>query len=193
MSNVKSPEEVLEILSEDVKRKRLNAYQIESLLGYKNRQSLYNLFSSKKYLSPYQARKFHDAFNCNEEFLTSGKGQLYSDEEINARNERLEILTNALMKRHDEVLSLIMSWFHDILEHYDDGCAMDIWSDILTFTHARTIIRPGKLDGQVGRPMSKEEWDEKVKTFQDSLSEEIEQKINKLLLSDNHTHWRLGE
>lgn len=190
---MKSPEEVLRILSDDIKRKRLNAYQIESLLGYKNRQSLYNLFSSKKYLSPYQAQKFHKAFNYNEEFLTDGKGQLYSEEEINASNEHLEKLTMVFRKQYEEELSLIMSWFHDILERYEDVRALDVWSDILTFTLARTIIRPGKLDESIGRPMSKEEWDEKVKTFQNSISTEIEQKINKLLLSDNHTHWRIGE
>lgn len=61
---------------QDWKRQGLTYEEAAKRLGYKTRQSLYNLFSKKEYLGPKQAKRFRETFGYNTEFLMFGTGQL---------------------------------------------------------------------------------------------------------------------
>lgn len=61
---------------QDWKRQGLTYEEAAKRLGYKTRQSLYNLFSKKEYLGPKQAKRFREAFGYNTEFLMFGTGRL---------------------------------------------------------------------------------------------------------------------
>ena len=58
----KTPEEVLRSVSIDFKLRGMTREAAAEKMGYRSKQTLSNLLSSKKYLSGYQARRFNEAF-----------------------------------------------------------------------------------------------------------------------------------
>ena len=76
----KSPKEVFWVISKDLKQRGLTHADAASILGYSNKQSLSNLLSQDKYLSPVQANNFHSHFQYSKPFLQEGEGCLYDSE-----------------------------------------------------------------------------------------------------------------
>lgn len=75
-----SPEDVLTIVSKDLKARRLSQEKIAEMTGYKSRQAISLILKSGKYMNATQAKAFHNAFGYYERFLTAGEGSLMSDE-----------------------------------------------------------------------------------------------------------------
>ena len=75
-----SPEDVLAIVSKDLKARHLSQEKVAELTGYKSRQAISLILKSQKYMNESQAKAFHDAFGYYEGFLTQGDGSLMSDE-----------------------------------------------------------------------------------------------------------------
>lgn len=70
---------VAHTIFQDWKRQGITYEEAAKKLGYKTRQSLYNLFSKTEYLGPEQAKRFKDAFGYNINFLMYGIGPLRGD------------------------------------------------------------------------------------------------------------------
>lgn len=77
---IDSPEDVMGQISSDFKMRSLTHADAAKMLGYKNKQTVSNILSSKKYMSKKMAKKFSDAFGYDEDYLTSGKGDLYVED-----------------------------------------------------------------------------------------------------------------
>ena len=71
-----TPDEVLQAVSRDIKLRGLSRKEAAERIGLGSSQSYSNLIASHKYLNFVKARKLSDAFGYNEEFLTTGKGEL---------------------------------------------------------------------------------------------------------------------
>lgn len=100
----KMPEEVLRSVIADFKLRGVTHEIAAEKMGYKSKQTLSNLLSSKKYLSGYQARKFNEAFGYNMDFLMSGEGQLIHNEknfkeqisELAIKNSSADMVINSV-------------------------------------------------------------------------------------------------
>ena len=103
-------------------------------LGFKSRQSLSNILSSKKYLSGLQAMKFHGAFGFNPDFLMKGEGGLMEDNTQRYESYREsnpgEVLTAAPGATE---LGLLRLYFRRIIEAWGDPLAKDILSSYQLF------------------------------------------------------------
>lgn len=74
------PGEMLSAVLDDLKSRRLTQLDIADKTGYKTRQAISAIFSSGKYMTQQQARRFADAFGYYEGYLTMGIGSLRSPE-----------------------------------------------------------------------------------------------------------------
>ena len=72
----KTPTEVLTDVANDLRKRGLTYANAAEILGYKNKQTVANILSGKKYLVPAQARRFSERFQYDETFLLSGEGSL---------------------------------------------------------------------------------------------------------------------
>lgn len=71
-----TPETVLDNLRMSIKKQGLTQSDIAKLLGYKSYQSVSNLFRSRRYLKPAQARPLCDRFGYSFDYLTKGIGSI---------------------------------------------------------------------------------------------------------------------
>ena len=76
------PEDVLIAVKNDLKSRRLTQEEIAVKTGYKSRQAIASILSSKKYMTKNQSSRFASAFGYYTLFLTSGTGSLYSEQPI---------------------------------------------------------------------------------------------------------------
>jgi len=100
----KMPEEVLRAVSIDFKLRGMTHETAAEKMGFRSKQTLSNLLSSKKYLSGYQARRFNEAFGYNMEFLMRSEGQLIHHEvnfkelisELAIKNSSADMVINSV-------------------------------------------------------------------------------------------------
>lgn len=76
---MKEPQEVLMDVQLDWKRKGISIETVREKLGYKTRQSVYNILSSDKYLKPELAKRFSEVFGYNMDYLSFGIGNLFDN------------------------------------------------------------------------------------------------------------------
>lgn len=68
--------EMLAQVAQDLKARGLTHERVARDLNYKMRQSVGTILSSRKYMTPAQAKRFHEAYGYYEPFLTIGEGSL---------------------------------------------------------------------------------------------------------------------
>ncbi len=129
-----TPEEVFRAISADLRQQGLTHDDAAKQLGYKSRQSLSNLLSSKKYLSGLQAIKFHKAFGYNPDFLMKGEGELKDDNTLRyesySESNAKDVLTSAPGASE---LGLLRSYFRRIIEAWGNPFALNVLSSYQLF------------------------------------------------------------
>lgn len=109
------PSQVLKEVYHSLKHiNNLSVEEIASLLGYKSKQSVYNLFSSNRYVPAKITSKLANEYGYNAEYLTSGKGSLYPTTE--------EFLSEREMVSRSLYL-LLKGCFRDVVSSWGDSRA----------------------------------------------------------------------
>ena len=132
--NTNTPEDVFRAISADFRQRGLTRDDAARELGFKSRQSLSNLLSSKKYLSGLQAIKFHKAFGHNPDFLMKGEGELKGDDTMRYESYRESSAKDVLLASPGaSELGLLRSYFRRIIEAWGNPVAKDILSTYQLF------------------------------------------------------------
>lgn len=122
-----SAEEVLKSVSRDLRKRGITHAAAAQMLGYKNRQTLSNLLSSKNYMSGLQAARFNKSFGYSIMYLTSGEGELLDDDTIRYDSYResspKEYLT---MEPGASELGLLRQYFRRIIEAWGNPKAKKV-------------------------------------------------------------------
>ena len=149
----KSPEQVLQAVSKDLKFKGLTHEQAAKELGFGSRQTLSNLLSSKKYMSGRNAKRFKDAFGYDMDYLMSGKGGLYPDgNSVKAGVESIPptMLKDVLLKYSSmsdglynqpsvNRMELVLHWFLTFFQRQNNIEGMKFWYEVNRFVHAEDV------------------------------------------------------
>lgn len=85
MTEISTYTKVYSVVKDDLKAQGLTLDQASEMLGYKSRQSLYNLFSAKQFMKPEQANRFVQTFGYSYDYLTCGRGSLHLGEDGDLR------------------------------------------------------------------------------------------------------------
>ena len=145
---VKSPEEVLKLVSADLRFRGLTHEEAAKRLGFGSKQTLSNLLSSKKYLSPFQAQKFKNEFDYNLDFLTKGEGELYSfhgthwDTETGKTAQKHGVQTFTVIDDTPEgTMDMVLTWFLSLFQfqHNDEG--LSLWNEIFKYINAKEAAK----------------------------------------------------
>lgn len=143
----KTSEEVLRSVSADLKLRGVTHESAARKMGYGSKQTLSNLLSSKKYMSGYQAKKFHDAFGYNMEYLMSGEGELQPYRGVDGSTPLGQVLfeqgwqtVNVIGDSIEGDLQLVLSWVHTLLERQNNKEGLAILTEIYRFTQARDVL-----------------------------------------------------
>lgn len=99
MSNSVPAQQVLKDLYDSLKRiNNLSVEQIATVLGYKSKQSVYNLFSSNRYVPIKVATKLYQEYGYNVDYLTAGKGFLLQATEDIVSNRNITTSMYLILK-----------------------------------------------------------------------------------------------
>lgn len=144
--STKTPEEVLKSIAADFKLRGVTHETAAQKMGYGSKQTLSNLLSSKKYMSGYQAKKFHEAFGYNMEYLMRGDGELMSLREADdyyaaevTTEDDLDVELND--KPTDGDIQLMLSWIHALLEKQNNEEGLMILAEIYRYSQAKNVVR----------------------------------------------------
>ena len=166
----KSPQEVLRAVSNDFKNQGYTYADAAKILGIKSKQTLYNLLSSKKYMSGLQARRFQRAFGYNMDFLMSGEGILspYSD------NDTGKPFVIEDTREGDQ--EQILYWLGEFLSNQDNQEGLAFLAVVSRYFQARKIAEQ-KLRDYTGSASYKEAYDDLLSTLQSNILSKIEEMI----------------
>lgn len=122
----KTPTEVRRAIAADFKLKGITHFQAAEDLGYKSKQSVSAILTSKveAYLPFEQASRFHIAYNYNLPFLTKGEGELYTEKDP---IEFLIKLRPPFTELSPELLSCIIDIARGIIETTGNRLAEHAW------------------------------------------------------------------
>lgn len=76
-------EEVIQNIRNDWYRRGITVDTACKMLGYKTRQTIYNINTAKRYLLPEQALRYATVFGYDYDYLTTGVGMLFADSATN--------------------------------------------------------------------------------------------------------------
>ena len=119
--------EVRRSVAADLKRKGITYEQAAKDLGYKNKQSIANILSSKNdsYLPQEQALRLHITYNYQIDFLTKGIGRLYPDRE-DPMVGVIDILP-PFDNLSREVLTIVIDTAEGIIKSTNNDNAIQAW------------------------------------------------------------------
>lgn len=175
----KTPEEVLRMVSADFKIQGYTRAYAAEKLGMKSKQTLSNLLSSKRYMSAYHARLFHDAFGYNVEFLIQGIGTLYPNNGSEAKdrmvcNKQSHHFVLMEESREDDV-NQILYWVGEYFSKKDDQEGLALLATIGRFFQARKLVEHQmKAYKGLSEQSYKDIFEEKLCCLQSSILESIE-------------------
>lgn len=175
-----TPEEVFRAISADFRQQGLTHEKAAEILGFKSRQSLSNLLSSKKYLSGMQANKFQKAFGYNLAFLTKGEGELREHKD-NADNMQ-ELLQNITTR---EDMQLVFSWFLEAFSALGNTLGLAIWAEAARYIQARKQLsrETREIFAKMAEMGEKERTENQKKVYEryDILEKDATIRIQKIL------------
>ena len=90
-----TPKEVKQIVSIELKRKRITHAEAAKALGMKTRQSFSNLMTIDRYFSPGHAEALSQAYGFNYDFLNKGEGYVF-DLKVDSNGEPLNPVARIL-------------------------------------------------------------------------------------------------
>ena len=173
--NEKSPEEVLRAISNDLKRQHITHEEAAKALGFTSRQTLSNILSSKKYLSQKQARRFHETFGYNQEFLILGNGTLKGEDSGYEDKDLQEILKKVTNKGD---MQLILSWFLEAFSRRRDNLGLALWAEVSHYVQEREqLLKDLSSWPREDRPPLSPKC---YKLF-DAIEEQAREKVQKIL------------
>ena len=146
------PEVVLKSISLDFKLRGLTHEQAANKLGFRSKQTLSNLLSSKKYLSATHAQRFNSAFKYDVNYLMYGLGALYDERTVSTLQYSTEDIA-AYRNRHSDdppryYLDLVMNWFLRLVELQENTAGIALWHEAYKFLHAKESAQLQlRLDG----------------------------------------------
>ena len=165
--------EVYSEIMEDFAENEITTEKAAELLGYKTRQTLYNLRSSKDYMKPEQANRFVRAFGYSYEYLTTGIGSLMPN-----KNEpsSIELELIGKLKFSELRLTALVHIATTIICNAGNPTALKAWSAINNrnldqyLINVQSLIRqntgmfvPGQDDQLCGRIACKKDMDDLIK------------------------------
>ena len=180
----KSPQEVLRIVSADLKIQGYTHAEAAMRLGMKSTQTLSNLLSSKKYMSRLQAERFQRAFNYNIDFLMSGEGVLTPDYVKSEPMKEYLVRDSDTGKLHLDIIEdtregdqeLMLYWLGEFLSNQGNQEGLAFLAVVSRFFHAHKIAEQ-KLRGYTGSASYKEAYDDLLSTLQSNVLSKIEEMI----------------
>lgn len=150
----KTSEEVMRSISADLRHKGLTHEVAAGKLGLKNKQTLSNLLSQKKYLSGVQALKFHEAFGYNQKFLMSGEGSLMDDEALRYESYKESTPRDLLTCQPGaSELGLLRLYFRRIIQAWGHPEAVKILSAYQLFESCADVNTLMALMGEVEKSL----------------------------------------
>jgi len=182
--DAKKPEEVFLALSSAIKIEGLTHADAAKKLGMK-KQTLSNILSSKKYLSPKQAERFSQAFGFNPEFLTSGMGDILAEpyQPTHADNVRWVRLENrhALSIIKDDQqgdIELMLYWFHEAASRRGDKEGLALWSEVARFSQAKSLVASSMRGFKA--PDYDNEYNNRLMRLEEEISNNIEAILDRM-------------
>ena len=136
----KTPEEIYRFISADFTVLGIKKTEAAHRLGI-TPQTLYNLLSSKKYLSMKQAEKFRNTFGYRISFLTMGEGNLYDTPEGNKEENKPPKEQNEDTDKHQADIQLTLQWMHDMLQRQNNQEGLAVLAEIARFHQAKNIVK----------------------------------------------------
>ena len=188
-----NPEEMLRIVSADLKINHLSHAEAAILLKMRSKQTLSNLLSSKRYMSEMNANRFNEAFGYSKEFLMYGTGSLF-DSEPNQEDHMspiarlLDVFPKGKVQRiggriHDIEginkgdLEQVLNWFRDAFSFHGDLYYLALWAEIARYVDATAIIAKRLNDYYHG------DYHEVFRTRFDQFRSESAERIEKMIIS----------
>ena len=181
------PEEVLRIVSADLKMNKLSHAQAAIRLKMRSKQTLSNLLSSKRYMSEMNAERFHEAFGYSKEFLMHGTGSLFEDTpsseghnlSINRLSQQFSVTKISEIETilHGD-FEQVLNWFRDAFSRQGNKDLLALWAEITRYVDSVNIVTKSLKDYH--GPDSREEFRVRFSRFRAECVHSIEEMINSI-------------
>lgn len=178
------PEVVLKSISLDFKLRGLTHEQAANKLGFRSKQTLSNLLSSKKYLSASHAQRFNSAFKYDVNYLMYGLGALYDERTVHTWQYSTEDIVSYRTRHFDDqssyYLDFVMNWFLRLVELQENTVGIALWHEAYKFIHAKESAQLQlRLDGVISG--FNDDYKEKLARTATEAQHSIIETIEKLL------------
>ena len=181
-----SPEEVMQTIAVDFKKQRITHAVAAQRLGFGSKQTLSNIISSHRYMSRYHAEKFVEAFGYSFEFLTSGVGDLYPDEQDYVPEEyAIKSLDHegpyTLLDFTEEGdIKVILNWVRRIFALTGNPNVQAIYPEIYRFANSRSIAKVSMKGFEGDESSYQLEYTNRFTKLQSLIADNVERMINEL-------------